>query len=113
MKDSCAQNAADEATRLLHECVRQVKVLPEVKVEYMKFEEIVYYREQAAAKATIAQSIFDLLSDLGQIPEDLKEKVLGQEDVNILRKWLKLAARAKSFEEFNQEVKKNEVDKVP
>ena len=107
MKDSCAQNAADEATRLLHECVRQVKVLPEVKVEYMKFEEIVYYREQAAAKeaakAAVAQDIFDLLSDLGPIPEDLKEKVLGQEDVNILRKWHKLAARAKSFEEFRQD----------
>ena len=49
-----------------------------------------------------AESVLDLLSDLGEIPAALKEKVLSQKNVDILRHWLKLAARAESLGEFQQ-----------
>lgn len=44
--------------------------------------------------------ILDLLSDLGDIPSPLKNRITAQEDETILRAWLKLAAKAESIEEF-------------
>lgn len=47
-----------------------------------------------------AESVIELLKDLGEIPESLKEKIMGQKDEQLLGKWIKLAARVSSIEEF-------------
>lgn len=44
--------------------------------------------------------ILDLLSDMGEIPVDLKEKIQSQQDHDILKRWFKLAARCDSMEDF-------------
>ena len=49
-------------------------------------------------------NILDLLSDYGEIPEDLKEQITDQKDVSVLRHWHKLAARSASIEEFLQKI---------
>ena len=46
------------------------------------------------------ENILDILSDYGLVSETLNEKVNAQEDVEILRKWVKLSARVSSIEEF-------------
>lgn len=51
-----------------------------------------------------AEDITDLLSDLGDIPEEIKEKLRQEQDLDTLKKWLKLAARAKSMEQFASEI---------
>ena len=52
-----------------------------------------------------AEDITDLLSDLGDIPEEIKEKLRQEQDLDTLKKWLKLAARAKSMEQFASEIR--------
>ncbi len=47
-----------------------------------------------------AEAILELLSDLGKIPETVKEDILQEKDLNLLTKWLKAAARADSVEQF-------------
>jgi len=47
-----------------------------------------------------AESILELLEDLGDIPEELRLKITTQKDLDILKRWLKLAAKASSVEEF-------------
>lgn len=47
-----------------------------------------------------AEDILDLLADLGEVPENLKEEIMGQKDFDILSRWLKAAARSGSIEEF-------------
>lgn len=49
-------------------------------------------------------NILDLLSDYGEIPEDLKEQITDQKDISVLRHWHKLAARSASIEEFRQKI---------
>lgn len=49
-----------------------------------------------------AESILTLLSELGEIPEKLKETICVQQDSEILKIWLRLAAKANSVEEFQQ-----------
>ena len=50
------------------------------------------------------ESILDLLSDLGQVPEDLQKRIHAQRNQAILKNWIKLAAKAKTIEEFKKEI---------
>ena len=42
----------------------------------------------------------ELLTELGDISEELRAEIMAQKDLDILKKWLKLAARAESVEDF-------------
>ncbi len=44
--------------------------------------------------------ILELLEDSGKPPASLKQRLLDETDPAVLKKWLKLAAKSKSFEEF-------------
>ena len=52
----------------------------------------------------VKESIFDLLEDLGEIPEELRSKIMDESDIQILKKWLKLAARAESLGDFQNRI---------
>lgn len=47
-----------------------------------------------------AEGVIDLLEDHGAIPEQLRETILKQTDISVLKSWLKLAARSGSIDEF-------------
>ncbi len=47
-----------------------------------------------------AEGILQLLADLGDIPEELKAKIISQKDTDLLNKWLKAAAHAESTVDF-------------
>lgn len=49
-----------------------------------------------------AESIFELLEDYGEIPERLRKLIMEQDDLELLRKWHKLAARVESIEAFEE-----------
>ena len=51
-----------------------------------------------------AESIFALLEDYGEIPEMLRKLIMEQTDLELLRKWLKYAARVESIEEFEDKI---------
>jgi hypothetical protein len=113
LQDSREENVTDDVTRQLHECVSKVKMQPEMRLEYMKYDEIIAWErkdaaEEAAEKATCAtkrNDILELLEDYGEIPDNLKERIEQEESVDTLKKWHKLAAKASSIEEFAAEIK--------
>ncbi|MBD5459557.1 MAG: hypothetical protein HDR26_01255, partial [Lachnospiraceae bacterium] len=47
-----------------------------------------------------AEAVLDFLEEKGHVPEQLREKIMGQNDLDILKKWLKLAVRTESIGEF-------------
>ena len=51
-----------------------------------------------------AESILELLSDYEIVSDELKMQIMGQKDMDILKKWIKLAARVKSVEEFSSQM---------
>ncbi len=51
-----------------------------------------------------AEAVIELLEDLGELSDSLKICIMEQTDLELLKKWLKAAARAKSIEEFEQAV---------
>jgi predicted transposase/invertase (TIGR01784 family) len=50
------------------------------------------------------ESIIEALEELGPVPESLVEKIQNQQNIEILKKWFKLALRAKSIEEFTKQI---------
>ncbi|WP_373267139.1 3-isopropylmalate dehydrogenase [Hungatella hathewayi] len=54
-----------------------------------------------------ADSIIDLLSDLGPVPEAVLDLVYAQKDLGVLTSWLKLAAKSDSIESFQKNLNTN------
>ena len=48
----------------------------------------------------ISDTIIEFLSEYGTVPENVKERIIAEDDIDILKQWNKLAARALSIEEF-------------
>lgn len=103
LQNSTADNAVDDSTRELHDYVCKVKTAPEVKEDYMRFEELIAHeRAEAAteaARAAMVHAVLELLEDYGEIPDALRQR-LQQSNDEALRKYLKLAAKADSIEAF-------------
>lgn len=53
---------------------------------------------------TTASAVCNLLNELGSIPHELKDIIFSQPDLDILKKWLRLAAKAESIEEFKSTI---------
>ncbi len=159
-QDSRAEKADSEVLKKIHQYVSHVKILPEVKDEYMHLEQYVWERvcvevdqirkeleeevtaqvteqvtaqvteqvtaqvtqqvteqvtaqvtEQVTAQVTeqvteqVARecqinNILELLKDYGEPPAAVKQRLLKEKDPALLKKWLKLAAKSNTFEDF-------------
>lgn len=124
LQHSTADNATDASTRELHDYVSRVKTSPGTREAYMTFEEFIYYKERAIAeevkkevtnevtkevtkkvaeetqKSTMLENIYDLLEEHEEIPLSLRESLDKVDDIDLLRKYLKAAAKADSIEAF-------------
>lgn len=47
-------------------------------------------------------AILELLEEFGKIPNDLRERIQSEENLEVLKKWNKLAAKVSSIEEFQK-----------
>ena len=100
IQNSKMSNVTDEATKMLQDCVNKVKVSPEVRVEYMKWDALMYYERMDGKIEGKIEDIFECLAELGVVPEAVREKIQKETDLEVLAKWLKLAIRAESMEAF-------------
>ena len=55
---------------------------------------------ESHAASKVAQSILSLAAELGTIPAEQQQRIAGEQDDETLEKWLKLAARSTTVEEF-------------
>ena len=55
---------------------------------------------ETLAESKVAQSILSLAAELGTIPAEEQQRIAGEQDDETLEKWLKLAARSTTVEEF-------------
>lgn len=47
-----------------------------------------------------AEDILELLEDIGNVSDELKERIMKEKNLEILRKWHKAAARAEIWSSF-------------
>ena len=100
IQNSKESNVTDEITRELHQYVSRVRVQPEVRMEYMKFDEIIAYERLDEKK----DAILELLEEYGEIPRSLREKIEKVVSKDVLTRWHKLAAKVETIEEFMEKM---------
>ncbi len=118
------QNAVDECIKrgILSEYLRKKgsEAVNMLIAEYDYDMDIKVQREEAKAegieqglklgkkegiKSGTANAVIELMKELGVVPDNLKSCIIKETDEEVLKKWLKLAAKAKSIEEFQKEIK--------
>ncbi len=65
--------------------------------EFSVGREAGYEEGEAAGKA---ESVLELLEDLGKIPDELRERILSESNLPVLKQWLKAAAKSESLQAF-------------
>ena len=102
IQNSINENATDKAIGKFYQYVEDLKILPEVRQNYMTFEEYVYYREHdAKMEGRLQGRLEEKLENYGEeISNALRERISSETDVEILKSWLKIAASSNSVEEF-------------
>lgn len=68
----------------------------------MTFEELLKIREREGKREGLAEAIFELLTVHGEIPEEIREKVLAEANMETLKNWLLLASKVTSIDAFVQ-----------
>ena len=106
IQNSTEKNVTNSVIREIHKYVEEVRIQPEVKEEYMTLEDIIYYEREEERLATQqeekVQAVFDLLEDYGELPDKLQQRLKEETDFDILKAWLKFAAKVQSISEFEQ-----------
>ena len=51
-----------------------------------------------------AESILEFLDDLGPVSPELSQKIMTEQRIEVLSRWLKLAAKAESIAVFEQQI---------
>lgn len=106
--EATVQQGNDTSIKLLHQRVKALKQRRELEVDYMWLEELLRERwnegkEEGQTEGKVEgrmEDILGFLQELGEVPEDLQAQIKSQTDPEILRQWLKTAARSGSIEEF-------------
>lgn len=91
---------SDERLRRLHEIIESIRTNSEMEAVYMKAETREREIKEEGRQEGRIESIFELLEELGRIPEEIREQIQLEQDMQTLSKWHKIAARVESIEEF-------------
>lgn len=108
MENTTVENAVTEDLQNIHQMVNYVKYDEEVSLQYMK----IFEREEMLIQEGIEQgieqgvrdSLYELLEDFGSVSDVLRSEIMAENDLKILKKWLKLAAKSQSIEEFQSKM---------
>lgn len=113
LKDSRA-DYKDDFVKRLQDSIERAKASREMEERYMLFEELLQdERNEAKAEGKAegkveakVEDVLELLEDLGPVPEELVIRISSERNFDILKKYHKLAARAKSVEDFLETINK-------
>ena len=104
--------ATDEVTRKIERSVEKARLNPEWRAEYMKsftylmdakYEgklEGIQEGIQEGLQEGKAESIIELLEEFEPVPQELREAIMREKNMDTLTAWLKLSAKVESLAEF-------------
>ena len=101
--NTCIESGILKDLLIQHKAEVMDMVLDEYDVELVQKDLL----EQGAIEAR-QDSIMELLSRFGEIPEELQEKIMNQDDLNILKQWFRSAYSVCSIPEFVQSLNQNQ-----
>ncbi len=108
--DKCVEGVDDKLIRELHEKVTSLKKSREWEAGYMKMSEILENSKREGIvegrnegiKEGHHNSLLLVLETKGSVPDDLRERIDTEQDIEVLDKWIRLAATSESVENFQE-----------
>ena len=70
----------------------------------MLFEEMLRDERREGKVEATAESVVGILAEMGSLSDSLREKIMEETELSVLKKWLKLAIKAESIEQFEREM---------
>ncbi len=72
--------------------------------QFSRDDMLIYQGREEGREEGKAEAIIDFLNDIGELPDSLENLIMKQTEAQTPQKWLKLAARAGSIEEFEKTI---------
>ena len=102
----------DPYVEQLQNFIRKIKGSREMEERFMIFEEMLKeeraegFAEGRAKGLTegCKEILFLFLQNFGDIPAELFEQIQMQQDIEVLKSWVKIAVQSKTLEEFIQKM---------
>ena len=103
-EDSATSNKYFEGnfTRQIQESMNDVKKNRELENRRMTLEEYLEDEKILMGLETRREDIMDILEEFGEIPKSLFDRIMLEDEMRILKKMLKAAAKADSLEQFEE-----------
>lgn len=98
--EESTQDFEDEFVESLQRSVRNVKENREMEERFMILHEMLRDERAEGKMEGKAESVLILLEKFGVIPENIRERIMSETDLDELKRWLGLAALADSMEQF-------------
>lgn len=109
--DNLIKLSADEQKRLEYELRMKAIRDHNAYMEYAQKQGLKQGIEQGieqgikqGRQSGVSETVIELLQEYGNIPSDLKEQILQEQDLEQLKTWLKLAAKVSSIDEFKEKM---------
>lgn len=105
LENTTWQNAVNDSLKEVQTMVDKIKYEENAIIVYnmkgLLHDQLIRNEGKAEERA---EAIKDILSDLGTIPEDISKQIDNETNLDTLRRWMKLAAKSVSIEEFIQKI---------
>ncbi len=100
--EESTRDFGDPYVQILQKSVQSVKENREWEERFMILREMLREERAEGRAEGRAEAVVELLTDLGAVSNALLEKIRNESNPELLIKWLKLAARAHSVEQFEE-----------
>ena len=95
----------DDFVKKIQKSIHHIKGNREMEERFMLMELLLRDERREGRAEGVGLACLDILSDLGDVPSDLEKSIMEETDLEILKNWIKLAAKADSIESFLDSVK--------
>ena len=92
----------DDFVKQLQNSVQKVKSSRRMEENFMILREMLRDERAEGKSEGKAEDILVLLQEIGTVSEQLQEKIVNEKDLSTLLKWLKLAAKSESIQQFEE-----------
>ena len=104
------EDFGDELVNQFQNSIRDIKKSREMGERYMIFEEMLREekqegRQEGRIEAT-QEAILELLEDLGELPNEIRDRIVRLEKLEDLKALHKIAARTDSLQAFAEDMEK-------
>lgn len=96
----------DELVKQFQETSRNVKTDRKMGERYMIFEEMLREEKQEGRIEATQEAVLELLEDLGELPNGIRDRIAGLENLEDLKALHKIAARTDSLQTFAEDMEK-------